>query len=105
MSEQDDVIRTEPETALRQMVESEGWALFMEYARGEVGAAAQNRKIREALTSMSPADHSVATQTIIAVADKARELLSWPEEEIARLKSKPKPAAQDRFAGHRLVRE
>lgn len=102
MSESDD-IRTEPETALRQMVESEGWAIFMEYARGEFGSIAQNRRIRAALTELPAAEHSIATQSILATADRVREVLSWPEEEMARLQNRPKPEAKDRFANHRLV--
>lgn len=105
MSEPDDAIRTEPETALRQMVESEGWAIFSAYARSLYGASAQMRDVKELLEELPTERHSFAMQNLLAVADDVMRLLAWPEEEADRLKTKAPRQPRDRFAKWRRVKE
>lgn len=103
MSEPTEAIELDPETALRAMLESEGWALFMAQARSEYGNAAIVTQLRHALETTAPANHSVASQTVLAIADAVKKLLAWPEEEAERLKSRPKKEPADRFAHLRRV--
>lgn len=102
-------VRLEPAAALRLLLESEGWSLFIAHVRTEWGAAAVTRKIKKMLAEHPAADHSALTQAILGTQEQVQALLSWPEEEAGALEQQVKdrrahgPEIVDGFAQHRRV--
>lgn len=101
----EDNVRMSPAAALRQMVDSEGWSLFLAHVRKEWGQAAQNRKIRAAVEGTDAANHSATVQAILGTGEEIVKLFAWPEAEVGAMeqaeKTKPQPA--DAFAHHRRL--
>lgn len=98
----DQPVSMDPQDALRQYVESDGFRLHLDYVRTEWGAAAVNRKVKHVLENHPPTDHSSMIQAIYGTADSIRALFAWPEEEYRRLQQAHAPSASgDRFAQHR----
>ena len=97
----DDDAAPDPLTALVQMANSPGYALLIEQARREHGAAAQVRRIRAALTETPSADHSAVTQGIIATSEAVLKLFAWVDEEIVRLR--PAVQSADPYASKRRI--
>lgn len=97
----DDEIRINPHDALRMLLESEGFSLFIEHVRSEWGNAAVLRRIAEALKEHPSADHSALTQSILGTSDTIKKLFAWPEEEMHRLKARALDEQVDMYAKHR----
>lgn len=98
----DDDVAMDPQDALRQLIESDGFRLFLDHVRTQWGAAAINRKTKEALKTLSPSDHSAAIQAIHGTAESIVALFAWPEDEYERLAGAERSKAPvDRFAPHR----
>lgn len=101
----DERVEMNPADALHQMLQSEGFALFISHVRSRWGNAAQLWRIKLALTDHPAGDHSALTQSVIGTADAIKELFAWPEEEIERLRGQAgqKDAPIDNFAQHRRI--
>lgn len=100
--------RLEPAAALRFLLESEGWALFVQHVRQTYGQAAQNRLIRKTLEEKPVADHSALVQGILGTGEQIAALMQWPEDEIGRLEAEKAEKAThapgvDHFERHRRV--
>lgn len=98
-------IEMNPADALHQMLQSEGFALFIGHVRTRWGNAAQLSRIKTALVEHPAGDHSALTQSVIGTADAIKELFAWPEEEIGRLRGQAaqSDAPVDNFAQHRRI--
>lgn len=104
-SDADERVEVNPADALHQMLQSDGFALFIGHVRSRWGNAAQLTRIKVALHEHPAGDHSALTQSVIGTADAIKELFAWPEEEIDRLRGQAgqKAAPVDNFAQHRRI--
>lgn len=97
MTDQD----VQPLEALRALVSSDGWALFLAAVEAAHGDAACVRQIDTALGTLSPGDHDAVQDTVQQIRASARSvqrIVRWPAEEVKRLTAQQ---AKPSFLGRR----
>lgn len=70
---------------LRELVQSEGWKLFLEHVEATWGADAQLQKIDAAHRELEPGNEAGERMTALqirAAAKSIQRLVSWPAEKI-----------------------
>lgn len=88
-------------TALKDMIQGDGWALLCEMVEAQYGSSAVEREITAALFEVSPGDHEgqrAVVGQILKGAQKAREVLTLPQSKIQALTQVPKrePSPMDK---------
>jgi len=82
----------EEKQALRDLVESDGWRLYLDQIEAETGPRAFQRAIDAALETCTPEQERGMTSRISEAFKRARRLVLWPEERLRALTEPPKPA-------------
>jgi hypothetical protein len=79
--------------ALRELLESTGWKMLLEYANDLTGPIGYSRSMQHALASIPagpdrPYELMRATEQIQAVAQAVTQVTNWPAEALAQLTPK-----------------
>ena len=79
----------DPLTALTDLVQSDGWKLFVAQANSEYGPVAYARGIDQIITGARGKNESpeIDLCALGAVVRKVQALLRWPDEQIGKLKA------------------
>lgn len=96
-------------SALKDLLQSDGWLLLCEMVRSEYGPEAVEREITGALMELSPGDgegQRAVVGQILKGAHKAREVLTLPQRRIDALSGVTSTASPESFQGRmqRLTR-
>lgn len=89
MSEQTPAPDVNEREALKDLVESDGWQLFLSAVHAEWGPAAQLAQIDRALQDLPPGDQdavNMQVQQIRSAANAITNALRWPTLRLAQLK-------------------
>ena len=85
--------------ALKAMVQSEGWRIFMAHIDDRWGAAACEAALRDSVKSVTPEEWPFESRRILDAFAGMRADVRWPEARIRTLGDAKKPGPLDRFAG------
>lgn len=88
--------------ALTDMLESDGWAIYMRHMAVVWGPEAEGRAMRESHKNVSPEEWPFESARILATFDGMRANFEWPKERVRALAEAPKGRAKvDVFAALR----
>lgn len=93
--------------ALKELLESDGWAIYAQRGEEAWGSAACERALRESRKTTDPADWPFESTRILDTFEAMRAELRWPAERIRMIESGEKTLKQtvvDRFAHLRRAR-
>jgi hypothetical protein len=88
--------------ALTDMLESDGWAIYMRHMAVAWGSEAEGQALRESRKKVSPEEWPFESARILDTFDGMRANFEWPKERVRTLAEAPKGrAVVDVFAGLR----
>ena len=93
MIERLDLTTDEQVHALRELLQSNGWKLFLAHVDDACGDKQTNLNIRQAMKSLQPGDEDgerMTTLQILAAQSQAQSLIRWPAERIRTLSTDTK---------------
>lgn len=85
-----DLSREEKITALKDLLQSTGWQLFLAHAKDTWGPVGYSRAIQQALSTIPhnserPYEIARVTEQVHATAEALNRFVSWPGEQIRQL--------------------
>ncbi len=95
-------------SALKDMLQSEGWRIYREACDHEWGPSGYGRRLQEGISTVQvgpdrPYELARIVEQVDATAKAVNAVLKWPAEEVAR-RAAPKPSTRPFDALRRMTR-
>lgn len=100
------------DSALRDLLQSEGWRIFKTAAEHEWGPSGYGRRMQEALSAIPPGpdrayELAQVAERVDATARAVNEIMAWPAEELRRRgkgQQRPHLSMRDRMVERVMLR-